>query len=199
MSPDSFDIPDIPDADAAGGGAGGGNGGRRGRRWPWLVAGLLAGVLGALLLPRAMGPYLPDSLRSDRLRVAGEVLKKRAEEDRLLLTVQSDSGAMLATFRRRIASIDLLVEPGDSVTLSMDEYRPFVEEPGLHGVRKAGGRAVRVPAGAGDEGGAGDTGRATTGTAPAGAGEPGGAEGSGGGDRAGDADTAVDTAGGGAR
>lgn len=139
--PDEFDIPDIPDVDGGDGGAaraagngGGGSGGRR--RWPWLVAGLVVGVAVTLLGPDAVRPYLPDSLRSERLRIGGEVLKKRIEDDRLLLTVETDSGAMLATFRRRISAIDLLVEPGDSVTLTLDRYRPFVGDPGLQGVRK---------------------------------------------------------------
>lgn len=150
--PDDFDIPDVDGVDAgsgrSGGGSGssgGGGGGRGGRRrWPWLAAGLVLGVCGALFLPSLLGPYLPDSFRSDRLRIRGEVLKKRVDAERLLLTVESDSGAMLATFRRRISAIDLLVEPGDSVTLLLDRYRPFVEDPGLQGVRKG-----REPAGEG--------------------------------------------------
>ncbi len=150
--PDDFDIPDIPDVDGAGSGGGstgssggaGGNGGRR-RRWPWLAAGLVLGVCGALFLPSLLTPYLPDTLRADRLRIGGEVLKKRVDGERLLLTVESDSGAMLATFRRRVSAIDLLVEPGDSVTLLLDRYRPFVEDPGLQGVRK--GRRPSPPEG----------------------------------------------------
>lgn len=138
--PDEFDIPDIPDVDGGDGGAAGNAGGDGGsgrrRRWPWLVAGLVVGVVVTLLGPDAVRPYLPDSLRSERLRIGGEVLKKRIEADRLLLTVETDSGAMLATFRRRTSAIDLLVEPGDSVTLTLDRYRPFVEDPGLQGVRK---------------------------------------------------------------
>lgn len=155
--PEDFDIPDLPDVDGAGGDrdAGGGStgsGGRsRRRRWPWLAAGLVLGVAGTLVLPGLIGPRLPDSLRSDRLRIGGEVLKKQADGERLLLTVGTDSGAMLATFRRRVPAIDLLVEPGDSITLTLDRYRPFVEDPGLQGVRKA-----RVPAGDLDPGSATD-------------------------------------------
>lgn len=150
--PEDFDIPDIPDVDGSGGGAGdgGGTGSSRpsgsGRRWPWLVAGLVVGIVGTLFLPDLLAPYLPEALRPHRLRVDGQVLKKRAEGDRLLLTVETDSGAMLATFRRRTAAIDLLVEPGDSVTLGLDRYRPFVEDPGLQGVRKGRDRDGREAA-----------------------------------------------------
>lgn len=145
--PEDFDIPDIPDVDEAAAGDPSGGGGERKarRRWPWLAAGLALGVAGALVLPGVLGPYLPDSLRPDRLRIGGEVLKKRADAERLQLTVETDSGAMLATFRQRISAIDLLVEPGDSITLVLDRYQPFVEDPGLQGVRKG-----RAPAESGD-------------------------------------------------
>lgn len=146
--PDSFDIPDIPDVEGGGGGSGGGGGkgggGSSRRRWPWLAAGLLLGIAGTLLLPPVLAPHLPSPLRSDGLRIGGEVLKKRSEADRLLLTVETDSGAMLATFRRRVSAIDLLVEPGDSVTLVLERYRPFVEDPGLRGVRKDRGARGRA-------------------------------------------------------
>lgn len=179
--PDDFDIPDIPDVEGAESGGGGsgsaggsGGGGRRRRRWPWLAAGLVLGVCGALFLPSLVAPHLPETFRSDRLRIRGEVLKKRVDAERLLLTVESDSGAMLATFRRRISAIDLLVEPGDSVTLLLDRYRPFVEDPGLQGVRKgrgapSSGEAAGRPAanGRGSPEGPADTASAPAGTAPA--------------------------------
>lgn len=148
--PDDFEIPDIPDVDGGGGsggqGGGTGAGGGRRRRWPWLAAGLVIGVVLGLVGPDLIAPHLPDSLRSDRLRIGGEVLKKRTDAERLLLTVETDSGAMLATFRRRISAIDLLVEPGDSITLVLERYRPFVEDPGLQGVRKGRRPAGGAPA-----------------------------------------------------
>lgn len=160
--PDDFEIPDIPDVDGGGGGQGGsggtGAGGGRRRRWPWLAAGLVIGVALGLVGPDLIAPHLPDTLRSDRLRIGGEVLKKRTDAERLLLTVETDSGAMLATFRRRISAIDLLVEPGDSITLVLERYRPFVEDPGLQGVRKG-----RRPAAGGEAPTAGGTGEGATG------------------------------------
>lgn len=148
MTPSKFDIPDIPDIPGldddppAGGkrktGGGPGRGGRSGRRWPWLVAGLILGVAGTIFLPDLVRPHLPAALFGSRTRVRGLVVEKGRDGDKLLLTVDTPEGALLATFRRRVPEIDLLVARRDSVTLGVDAYRPFVEEPELLGVRKPG-------------------------------------------------------------
>nr|NIP58051.1 hypothetical protein [Gemmatimonadota bacterium]NIR78439.1 hypothetical protein [Gemmatimonadota bacterium]NIT87049.1 hypothetical protein [Gemmatimonadota bacterium]NIU30887.1 hypothetical protein [Gemmatimonadota bacterium]NIU35651.1 hypothetical protein [Gemmatimonadota bacterium] len=57
----------------------------------------------------------------------------------LLLTVDTERGASLVTFTRRIPEIDLLVSVGDSVTLGLGTYAPLVEDPTLAGVRKGDG------------------------------------------------------------
>jgi hypothetical protein len=57
----------------------------------------------------------------------GPVLGKRLEEGRLLLTVDALQGAV----------IDLLVDVGDTITLGVTGYEPFVDEPAFRGVRKA--------------------------------------------------------------
>ncbi len=114
-----------------------GDGGRP-RRWPWLLAGLILGALGALFLPDLASPYLPSILRTRAVEVRGPVLAKRLEGDRLLLTVNTERGAMLATFHRRVAEIDLLVSESDTVTLGLQAYAPLVEDPSLAAVTKAG-------------------------------------------------------------
>lgn len=138
MSDDSFDIPDIPDVpgeESGGERRGNGSGGRR-RRWPWLLAGVLLGVAGVLLLPRYLGPYLPDFFGVDSEVIRGQVVASERQDDRLLLTVDSDRGALLVTYRDRIDEIRLLVADGDSVVLRAREFRPFLEGPELVGVRK---------------------------------------------------------------
>jgi len=53
---------------------------------------------------------------------------------------------MLATFDKKVPEIDLLVAQGDSVTLGVQAYRPFIQEPDLLGVRKfPAGAGARVP------------------------------------------------------
>lgn len=114
-----------------------GGGGGKGRGFLLFLLGLALGVAGALVAPRFLAPYLPVSLRGESEVVEGEVLGKRLEGERLLLTVETPRGAVLATFRERVAEIDLLVEEGDSVSLGLGRYRPFVDDPAVEGVRKS--------------------------------------------------------------
>ena len=102
----------------------------------WLLAGIVIGAVGAVFLPDLASPYLPDSLRADRVQVAGVVEAKSTEGDRLLLTVGSEAGATLVTFRDDIARIDLLVSVGDSVRLEVDEYTPFIDDADIRRVMK---------------------------------------------------------------
>lgn len=141
MSDDPFDIPDVPDPSDRGRGSSADETGKP-RRWPWLLAGIALGVAATLLVPRFVAPHLPAPFRAGELRVQGPVLAEQEEEDRLLLTVGTDQGAMLATFRQQVTEIALLVDEGDTVTLGVREYRPFVQDPTLVGVWKG-----RVPAG----------------------------------------------------
>lgn len=167
-----------PGSGSSGSGTGGGGSGRRrgkGRRG--LLAFLLGVALGAavaLFAPRFLGPYLPASIAGGGETVEGEVLGKRLEGERLLLTVETPRGAVLATFRDRVAEIDLLVEEGDSVALGLGRYRPFVDDPDVEGVRKAAARTGRAT-----EGGTRDrSGPTPSGSEPAGGEEsdPSGAE-----------------------
>jgi hypothetical protein len=102
-----------------------------------LLVGVTLGVTGTILVPRYLGDYLPGMLRGSEETLEGPVLGKRTEEGRLLLTVQANQGAVLATFRDRVPEIDLLVGVGDTVTLGVARYEPFVEDPDFLGIRKA--------------------------------------------------------------
>ncbi|HSR40872.1 MAG TPA: hypothetical protein VLL48_01840 [Longimicrobiales bacterium] len=127
-----------------------GGGGSRGsgpRRWLWLLVGVGLGVAGTIFLPDLLRPHLPPALRLGQEEVAGLVMEKRMEGERLLLTVDTERGASLVTFTRRIPEIDLLVSVGDSVTLGLGSYAPLVQDPTLAGVRK--GRAGRPGKGTG--------------------------------------------------
>jgi small basic protein len=115
-----------------------GEGGKTGGRgFLVLLTGVALGVVGTILLPNLLAPYLPQSLRSSEEAVAGLVTAKERQDDRLLLTVDSPSGAVLATFSKKVAEISLLVDEGDSVTLAVRLAEPFVNDPTIRQVRKA--------------------------------------------------------------
>ena len=101
------------------------------------LIGIGIGVTGTLLAPRYLSPYLPAGLGGGGENLEGPVLGKRQEEGRLLLTVDALQGAVLATFSERVAEIDLLVDVGDTITLGVTGYEPFIDDPVFRGVRKA--------------------------------------------------------------
>lgn len=87
-------------------------------------------------LSPSLRPYLPQGLQDQSEAVEGVVVRKSREEGRLLLTVSTPRGALLATFTKQIAEIDLLVEEGDSIMLGIRDYEPFVKDPHVKGVMK---------------------------------------------------------------
>jgi len=112
-----------------------------------LVIGLALGAGLAVIGPRVAGPYLPEAFRGRVEAVDGEVTRKQREPDRLLITVVTPRGAILAIFKRKISEVDLLVAEGDALTLGLRRFEPFVEDPTIQSVRKKK-RAEGVPSGA---------------------------------------------------
>lgn len=105
----------------------------------FFVLGLVLGLVVALALPPLVAPWLPAGMGDDDTITEGLVVAKRLQDDRLLLTIESDQGATLATFTQRVPEIDLLVEEGDRVALGGTRYEPFIEDPQIRGVQKAAG------------------------------------------------------------
>ena len=102
-----------------------------------LLAGIVLGVVGTIFAPEVAGPYLPEAFRVKKAEtVDGEVVRKLREGERLLLTVQTSQGSVLATFKKKVAEIDLLVQQGDTITLALGRSEPFVEDPTIERVRK---------------------------------------------------------------
>lgn len=112
-------------------------GGGKGGRMACLLGGIVAGILGTIFLPRLAAPYLPEVMRGEQQEVSGIVEAKSAEVDRLLLTVGSEAGAMLVTYTKNVAEIDLLIDVGDSVLLVVDEYAPFINDARIRRVIKS--------------------------------------------------------------
>jgi len=109
-----------------------------------LLVGAVAGVAGSRLLPSIAETYLPDLLVHPPL-VEGRVVKKQREPDRLLLKVQTEHGPVLATFTKKVAEIDLLVEPGDVLMLRLPVDRTFVDDPAMERVKQSASAAASSP------------------------------------------------------
>ena len=100
------------------------------------LMGLAVGIAGAILVPKTAGRYLPVG---KEVVVEGEVVRKLKEQDRLLLTVRTGEGTLLATFKKRVTEIDLLVSERDLLALAIRRYEPFVDDPSIRRVRKPEG------------------------------------------------------------
>ncbi len=112
-----------------------GQGRRHGHRLRVLLIGIVLGIGLAFVVGRVAGPYFSEVF-SFGPGVEGEVVDKELEAERLLLRVSTEQGLLLAVFTQNISEIDVLVERGDIVTLSIDRYRPFVDNPGIESVHR---------------------------------------------------------------
>lgn len=101
-----------------------------------LLVGIALGAGSVVLGPRLAGPYIPEAFRGKVEVADGEVTRKQREADRLLLTIVTPRGAMLATFRTKIAEVDLLVAEGDTLALGLRRFEPFVDDPAILSVKK---------------------------------------------------------------
>ncbi len=109
---------------------------RGARRLPWFGAGLVLGIAGTIFVPVLLAQYLPSVFQSDREILTGPVMAEELDGDRLLLTIHAEPGAFIASFTERVSEISMLVEVGDTVSLAVSDYEPFIENPDFEGVRK---------------------------------------------------------------
>ena len=110
------------------------------RGWTILIVTLLVGAglgaAGTVYLPPMVDPYLPKELRIRARGVEGLLLNKQGEPNRLLMTIQTETGVILATYTNRVAEVDLLVEPGDTIALELRNDEPVVDEPHIERVKR---------------------------------------------------------------
>jgi hypothetical protein len=113
-------------------------GGRKGGRGILIAfaIGLVIGVIGTFVVQPLLGSRLPEAVRGKYEVLEGPVTAKQTEDDRLLLTVSTHAGAILATFKKRVDEINLLVEEGDTVALEVPGYQPFMQNPDIARVAK---------------------------------------------------------------
>jgi len=102
-----------------------------------LLVGAALGVAATVYVPPRLDPYLPKELRLKGRVVEGQVLQKQRDGNRVLLKVQTDRGVILAAFSKRVAEIDLLVEPGATIALALPDDAPVVDNPKIEHVTRA--------------------------------------------------------------
>ena len=109
---------------------------------PWVMPmtafflGLVLGLSGPMLASRYVDPYLPTFLNKTIHPLEGSVTHKQRQQDRLLITITTQDGTILATFKQQVPEIDLLIEEHDLVTLDVRQYEPFVNDPPVLRVTK---------------------------------------------------------------
>ena len=101
-----------------------------------LLVGAALGIAGTVYVPPRVDPYLPKELRLKSRVVEGQVIQKQREGNRVLAKVQTDEGVILAAFTKRVAEIDLLVEPGATIALSLSSDAPVVDDPAIERVNR---------------------------------------------------------------
>jgi hypothetical protein len=101
-----------------------------------LLVGAGLGVAGTVYVPPVVDPYLPNELKIRARVVEGQVTNKQREPHRLLVKLQTEQGVVLAAFTKRVAEVDLLIEPGDTVALALRSDQPFVDDPQIERVKR---------------------------------------------------------------
>jgi hypothetical protein len=104
------------------------------KMWTGLLGGLMLGFLSAVMVnlfaPELLDPYTRQFIPSDQIEsVRGTVVKKQRDSARLLLTLSTSKGVLLATFTQKLEELDLLIAEGYTITIRLRTYSPFVENP----------------------------------------------------------------------
>lgn len=110
------------------------------------LVGLGLGVGATIVGQQLVGDRLPSAVSGGRESVAGRVAAKQRHNDRLLLTIVTPAGAILGTFTKQLDEIDLLVNVGDTVELTIPSYRPFLDDPKITRVSPGGEARAAEPA-----------------------------------------------------
>jgi hypothetical protein len=120
------------------------------RGWIVLIGTLLVGVVVGVGVankgPALIAPYLPKASSGPGEHIEGQVVRKQRDGNRLLVKISTAQGPMLVTFTQKVADLEVLLDPGDTVTLVTPAYATFVEDPLLERVKEpAGARASSAP------------------------------------------------------
>jgi hypothetical protein len=104
------------------------------KAWIGFIGGFILGFLSAVIVnlaaPELLTPYIREFIPVEQMEVVkGTVEKKQRDGTRLLLTLSTSKGVLLATFSKKIDELDLLIAEGYAVTIKLRSYSPFVDNP----------------------------------------------------------------------
>src|SRR5512143_3825829 len=94
-----------------------------------LILELILTVMGTIFLPGYVTPYLPSWVVGKTTVVKGTVMAKQKKDNVLLLTVNTPQGELLASFKKKVDEIGLLVNEKDVIEFTLPKYMPFIEDP----------------------------------------------------------------------
>ena len=96
--------------------------------------------------PALINQYLPKSVSGSGERVEAQVIRKQRDGNRLLVKVSTAQGPILVAFTQKVADLEVLLDPGDTVTLVIPGYATFLDDPILERVKEpARGPATAPP------------------------------------------------------
>jgi hypothetical protein len=110
------------------------------RGWVILVATFLVGAAvgfgAASRGPGLIAPYLPKAGGGSGEHIEGQVVRKQRDGNRLLVKITKDRCSSPSL--QKVADLDVLLDPGDTVTLMIPGYATFVEDPVFERIKAAG-------------------------------------------------------------
>src|SRR5262245_455275 len=101
------------------------------------VIGVVVGFSVANRAPALIAPYVHKASSGTGEHIEGQVVRKQREGNRLLVKINTTQGPMLVTFTQKVADLDVLLDPGDTVTLMIPGYATFVEDPVFERIKAA--------------------------------------------------------------
>ena len=112
-----------------------------------LAIGIVLGVGAMTKGPALVAPYLPKSISGQSERIEGDVVRKQRDGNRLLVKITTTKGPALVAFTQKVADLDVLLDPGDSVVLVTSGYATFIDDPVLERVQRRDATKPLPPSG----------------------------------------------------
>src|SRR5207237_9773346 len=95
--------------------------------------------------PALIAPYLPKASSGSGEHIEGQVVRKQRDGNRLLVKITTTQGPALVTFTQKVADLDVLLDPGDTITLVTADRATFIDDPVLERVQRRDATKAPLP------------------------------------------------------